>query len=92
MAYTTSNPPRLETQPIAGVRTWQYVSTDSIATVNTTGYITNGYQLGMKVQDLVRVVDTATPTYNLCVVISVNATTGLVDLSDGTPVSQANAD
>lgn len=91
MAYSTSNPPRLETQPIAGVRIWQYVSTDAIATVRAAGYITNAKDLGMKVQDLVRVIDTNTPTHTLCVVLSVNATTGVADLSDGTAVAQTNS-
>lgn len=92
MAYATSNPPAMVTQSIAGPRRWLYTSADPIATVNNAGYITNGYQLGMRVGDTVEVRDTATPTTSLCSVITANATTGAVDLSDGTAISQANAD
>lgn len=91
MAYNQNNL-ALEVQPIAGKRVFQYVSADSIATVNNTGYISNGYQMGLRVQDLVRVVDTATPSHSLCVVISSNATTGAVNLSDGTTIAQTDGD
>jgi hypothetical protein len=91
MVYSTSNPPALETQAIAGPRKWRYTSADPIATVNTAGYITNGVALGMKVGDTVEVRDTATPTTNLCTVISA-AANGSVDISDGTPIAQTNSD
>lgn len=91
MAYSTSNPPALETQAIAGPRKWRYTSTDPIATVNTTGYITNGVALGMKVGDTVEVRDSSTPTTSLCTVMTLNAN-GSVDLSDGTAIAQTNSD
>lgn len=92
MAYTTSNPPRLEVQSIAGSRQWVYESTDDAATVRAAGYITNGYFLGMRVGDRVMVIDTdASPNdgYLMSVVTS-NATTGAVDLTDGTELFGAN--
>lgn len=92
MAYSTSTPPALVTQAIAGPRRWLYTSADAIATVNTTGYFTNGYTLGMRVGDTVEVRDTATPTTSLCTVIDVNATTGVADISDGTAISQTDSD
>lgn len=92
MAYSTSTPPALVNQAIAGPRRWFYTSADPIATVNTTGYITNGYFLGMRVGDTVEVRDTNVPTTSLCTVISSSATTGAVDLSDGTAVTQTNSD
>jgi hypothetical protein len=95
MAYSTSNPPVLKTQTLPGTnstRDWYYRSTDAIATVNTAGYITNGYQLGMQVGDNVEVYDSATPTKTYCTVMSVNSTTGAVDLADGTSISVTNSD
>jgi hypothetical protein len=62
---------------------WVYRSADAIATVRAANYISNALDMGMKVQDTVLVVDTATPTQNICAVISVSATTGAADLSDG---------
>lgn len=97
MAYSTSSPPVLITQ--GGTdgtvpATWQYSSADAIATVNTTGYITNGGALGMKVNDYVRVHDTGNNITSLTQVVTVSSTyPGAVDLRDGTTVvAAANAD
>jgi hypothetical protein len=73
-------------------RWWTYKSADAIADVNTAGYISNAKDMGMKVMDLVLVVDTATPTAQWCVVRTVNATTGAGDLSDGTTIAVTNSD
>lgn len=90
MAYSISNPPRLVSQPIAGARRWQYVSADAIATVVANGYITNGGQLGMQVNDLVEVTDTTNHIVSDCIVRTVSATQpGAVDLGDGTTVGTA---
>ena len=85
MSYSVSNPPRLLMQPIAGARVWQYVSVDDAASVDASGYITNGYQLGMKVGDWVLVSDSDTSPYVTSghTVVTVNSTTGAVDLSNG---------
>ncbi len=92
MAYSTSNPPRLEVQAIAGSRMWIYESTDDAATVRAAGYITNGGKLGMKVGDRVMVIDTdAAPNDGYMMsVVTVNATTGVVDLTDGVELFGAN--
>lgn len=94
MAYVTTNPPRLVTQPIAGQRRWQYVSADAAATIDTSGYITNGGALGMKVDDLLEATDTTNHIVTDHIVISVSATyPGAVDLGNGTTVGTAtNAD
>lgn len=68
---------------------WTYKSADAIATVNTAGYFNNASSL-LKVHDLIYVVDTATPTATLVVVLS-NAS-GVVDVSDGTALSVADSD
>lgn len=94
MAYVTSNPPNLAVQAIAGVRIWHYVSADAAATVDGSGYITNGGNLGMKVNDLVFVFDTVNDIVTTHQVITVSATTpGAVDLGNLTTVGLAtNAD
>lgn len=91
MAYATSNPPRLIVQGIVGGRIWYYESADPIATVNTSGYFTNGAALGMKVGDTVIVRDTNVPTTSLATVIDVTAG-GQADISDGTAVTQTDSD
>jgi len=92
MTYSTSTPPRLQSQAIVGGRLWYYESADAIATVNTSGYFTNGYALGMRVGDTVIVRDTATPTTSLCTVITASSSTGIADVSDGTAIAQTNSD
>jgi hypothetical protein len=74
-------------------RLWAYRSADAIATVNTTGYISDGYDMGMKRNDCVFVVDTTNNLTYLCTVM--NAATSAspgVDLSDGVALNGANAD
>lgn len=68
---------------------WSYQSADAIATVNTSGYFDSAAGL-MKVGDLIYVYDTATPTASLVVVLSNTGT--VVDVSDGTTISVADAD
>lgn len=90
MAYSTSNPPRLVSQPIAGQRVWQYVHTDASATVRVSGYITNGGNLGMKVNDLVLLFDTTNGIVSTLKVATVSSTApGAVDLADATVVGSA---
>lgn len=92
MAYATSNPPRLTTQGIVGGKQWYYESADAIADVNTTGYITNGYHLGMRNGDTVIVRDTNVPTTSLCTVVNASASAGTVDLTNGTAIDQTDSD
>ena len=63
MAYSTSTPPSKVLSDIGnqGPQRWTYKSADAAATVAGAGYFTNGLALGMKVNDIVEVVDTATP-------------------------------
>lgn len=95
MAYATTNPPRLMSQPIAGQRVWQYVSTDGQTDVRVSGYITNAGALGMKAGDLVWVVDSnSSPIASaLLTVNSISATyPGAADLTDGTAITATNSD
>lgn len=92
MAYSTSAPPRLIVQSIGGGgRLWYYESADAIATVNTSGYFSNGYVLGMRVGDTMIVRDTATPTSTLVTVTDVTVD-GQADISDGTAITQTDSD
>jgi len=59
MAYSTSNPPVLQTQ--GGLdgslpRRWVHSSTDTSTEIITTGYYTDGYNRGMAVNDVLQYV------------------------------------
>lgn len=68
---------------------YTYASADAIAAVNTSGYF-NDLSDTLAVGDVIFCHDTATPTMSIVVVLS-NAS-GVVDVSDGTAVSVADAD
>lgn len=91
MAYSTSNPPRLVSQPIAGQRHWQYVSNDAITLVRVDGYITNAEELGMKANDIVTVIDADGNDADVAIVLAINSD-GSADLSDGTAIDETNTD
>lgn len=79
MAYVATNPPALLAQTLTGGSVWLYKSTDDDGTVNGASYFTNGVTLGMKVGDIVLVIDTTTPKGSFHFVSSVSgnaATTG----------------
>lgn len=62
MAYSTSAPPRLLVPSFTNgtnqASHWVYDSTDNATTVDVPGYITNALELGIKVGDLIQVIDT----------------------------------
>ncbi|API59522.1 hypothetical protein BSL82_09535 [Tardibacter chloracetimidivorans] len=81
MAYVASNSPTLIAEQVGGAGSvWLYRSADDDATVNGTDYFTNGEALGMKVGDIVLVIDTTTPKGSFHFVSAIdadgNATTG----------------
>jgi hypothetical protein len=93
MAYSTSNPPYLITPNInGGKKLWYYSSVDAVTLVRVSGYFTNGWGLGMRLGDLVFVIDNdASPiTAQVCIVTS--ATASGVDLSDGTAITATDSD
>lgn len=94
MAYSQSNPPFLISQGIAGgFRQWVYKSTDSAATIDTAGYFTNGWALGMRAGDLVLTVKTdASPISSQFHIVSSASRSGGVNLSDGTAITATNTD
>lgn len=92
MAYSTSNPPRCVVPGVSGANAvWMYASADVLADVNTSGYFTDGYDLGMKAGDVVMIVSDTTPK-QLAMSVVVEATSTTVDLGDGTVLSSADAD
>lgn len=88
MAYSVSNPPALQNDNIGGQqpRWWTYTSTDAVGTVDDTGYFSNGYFLGMRVNDIVQVNDTTTPLTSTTRVTTANATTGAVTVTTGVTI------
>ncbi len=54
MAYSSTNPVQLHSQGMAGLRIWQYNSSEgSTVILTTTGYFTDGVARGMKLGDLI---------------------------------------
>lgn len=73
MSYSTANQPMLIAQGVGGNgNIWLYKSADDDATVNGASYFTDGVKLGMKVGDIVLVIDTTTPKGSFCFVTSVS--------------------
>lgn len=93
MAYSTSNPPTLVTQ--GGIdgsqqRRWAYGSTVDVSTViaDTTGYFTDGYARGMRLNDLVDVTLTGGTVTVVTHRVKVATTTGIT-LGAGTTIGAA---
>lgn len=86
MAYSTSSPPRLILEGgIGGTPSiWLYTSADAKATVDGSGYFTNGYDLGMRDGDLIFVYDTANKIWSAHTVLNTSSTT--IDLANGTDI------
>lgn len=68
---------------------WMYRSADAIATVRASGYFNNAANM-LGIRDLIIVQDTNVPTTSLCSVLS--NTGSVVDISDGTAVSETDTD
>lgn len=93
MAYATTNPPRLISQSVGAEGSiWLYKSTDAATAVRVDGYISNGWDLGMKAGDLVIMVDTDASPIAMQLMIVTSASTAGVDLSDGTAVTATDTD
>ena len=75
MAYATTLPPVVMVPRLgedhAGI--WVYASADVDSDVDAAGYFTNGDDLGMKLHDVVFIVDETTPLVTLCFVSAVTA-------------------
>ena len=93
MAYTKDNLQPIGGQAKAGnaPQMWSYTApgTDTIADINTEGYFNSASDV-LKVGVLMHVWDSSVPTSTLVTVLS--NTSGVVDVSDGTALSVADAD
>lgn len=73
MAYAAANLKCISSGAIGGPNTWYYASTDAHTDVDATGYFadtgagTPGLQFGMKVGDIVYVVNTSSSAYTVTV-------------------------
>jgi hypothetical protein len=93
MAYATSNPPVLISQGIGGVgKVFDYRSTDPTATLDASGYITNGYDLGMRQNDVVLAHDTGASPVAQTIHTVASSTTTATDLSDGVAAGSTDSD
>ena len=70
-------------------RTFSYTSTDAIGTVNNSGYFNDAANM-LAVRDVIIVADTNTPTTNFVTVLSNTGT--VVDVSDGTAITETDGD
>ena len=94
MAYATSNPPVLVVPGGMDGRNklWFYRSVDAATLVRVSGYITNGWDLGMRSGDLLIQVDTDAAPISMQLMIVTSAVAGTVDLSDGLAVTATDSD
>lgn len=80
MSYSAAGVKLLVPALSGGPNLWVYTSADAHGAVDATDYFTNGVTLGMKAEDIVFVIDTATPTLTIHTVTAVdsdgNATIG----------------
>jgi hypothetical protein len=73
-----------------GFSLWVYTTTDSIATMNSSGYFAGDSANYLNVRDVIIAMDTSTPTTSFCLVLSNDGTT--VDISDGTTIAETDGD
>lgn len=93
MTYAVTNPPKLLVRFLPNTPGfWFYSSTDANTTVDGAGYITNAKALGMRVGDFVfsQKSDDAALISFVHTVVTVNATTGVADLSNGSAFGGAS--
>lgn len=94
MAYVTTNPPMLVSQPLGGGagKVWLYRSTDAAATVDGANYFTNGGSLGFSVGDIIYVIDTdASPVITTLHQVSATGD-GTTDINELTTITQTDGD
>ena len=72
-----------------GFALWHYKSADAIATVNTAAYFNDASDM-LSVRAVIICVDTNTPTTDIVSVLS-NAS-GVVDVSNGLAITEADSD
>lgn len=92
MAYSTSNPPRLLSQSVGAGSgaVWYYASADAQTAVRVAGYVTNGYDLGIRAGDIMLMVDTG--TFAAAVLVCNASTSASTDFTDGLAIVATDTD
>ena len=88
MAYSASGL-TLWTMNGVGPKLWNYSTSDTIATVNSSGYFNDAANM-LNVRDVICVSDTNAPTTHWVNVLS--NTGSVVDVSDGTVIVETDGD
>ena len=70
----TANPARVVSQPIAGAKEWQYVSTHTQAEAAAAGFFTDGQALGMAVGESMKVHGSTTYVVSSHAITAVSST------------------
>jgi len=92
MAYSINNLALVFGRIGTGPRIWMYTEASlAAAAVDLAGYISDGGKAGMGVGDLVLHLNQATGIWSGHSVVSINATTGAVDLSNGTTIADGSS-
>lgn len=82
MAYSSTNPVKLHSQAISGMKIWSYQTSEGSTVVLTaTGYFTDGVARGMKLGDLIIAYGDSggtTRTFGIGIVSSVSTALGTV--------------
>jgi hypothetical protein len=92
LAYSKDNLFMLGTGVGNGPRIWIYSEASLPASsLDASGYISDGGKLGMKAKDLVLGLNTSTGIWSGHSVVSVTASTGAVDLSNGTTIADGTS-
>ena len=92
MAYSQDNIYMLGSAVGGGPRIWVYSEASLAASaLDASGYVSNGGKLGMKVNDLVLGMNTSTGIWSGHSVVTVSASTGAVDLSNGTTIADGSS-
>jgi len=92
MSYSKDNLSLVASPVGNGPRIWIYAESGLAASaLDASGYISDGGKLGMKVNDLVLGLNTTTGIWSGHSVVTVNATTGAVDLSNGTTIADGSS-
>lgn len=73
MAYDTQKLSRLAGTFDGGWGVWLYRSADSFATVKASGYISDAFAKGMKVGDVIHILDTGGPTLTIAMIVTCTA-------------------
>ena len=91
MAYSDSTGPELVVG-LQSFRLWVLKNTDAVTAARVSGYITDGYDRGMRANDLLMYIDTDASPQTVQLMVVSEPSAGVVDLSDGTAVTATDTD